>query len=52
MYNRKLGLVLCFDWVVPDFILWDIFGESARYYDGRETYSLDVLSMPYTKGEE
>lgn len=37
--------VLCFEWVVPNFILWDIFGESD--YQGKETYSLNVLNVPY-----
>ena len=27
----------CYEWVVPNFILWDIYGESEKWY-GRETY--------------
>ena len=39
-------LIFCYDWAVPDFILWDIFSISAEDY-GRETFSLNVLGVPY-----
>jgi len=47
MYSPNANLIFCFDWLVPAFILWDIFGESAEYFGGRQTYSLDVLGVPY-----
>lgn len=33
----------CYEWVVPWFILMDIYGESSKWYKGRETYSLVIL---------
>ncbi len=47
MINANLGSACCFDWVVPDFILWDIFGVSEQYYGGRKTYSLYTVGILY-----
>lgn len=42
-------MLLLYDWVVPDFILWDIYGISGEWFS-RETYSVDVLGTPYPEG--
>jgi len=39
-------MVLLYEWVVPEFILWDILGLSSEYFEGRDTYSLDILNTP------
>ena len=31
-----------YDWLVPNFILWDIWGVSERDYNGRKTFQLVI----------
>lgn len=31
--------VIGFDWVVPNFLLWNIYGIDSKLYGGRETFT-------------
>ena len=36
---RVRDIEACYDWRVPNFILWDILGMSTDVYGGRQTFT-------------